>query len=380
MKTVKLPEVCEILDSHRIPITKSKRVSGPYPYYGANGIQDWVSDYIFDDELVLLAEDGGHFDSDKPIAYRVSGRCWVNNHAHILKAKDNILIDYLYLSLRNYDTSGLTNGATRKKLTQKAMREMTVLLRDKSEQLEIVRLFSRIDVGLVKSKQLQEKLDELVKSRFIEMFGDPEAPDFPYMMVELGDVLRKPASNGFFAKRKDYVEDGNVEILGVANVVNRMYSGIDNLPKTNGTSADIEKYSLSYGDMLFCRSSLVLEGIGKASIVPREVRPNTLFECHVIRMPLDISVCVPEFMQLQSTLPAFRKQVMTKAKTATMTTIDQKSLLSIKVFLPPIEEQKYFLSFIEQVDKLKFETQQSIEKLQMLYDSLVQEYFAPEGD
>ena len=58
----------------------------------------WVSDYIFDDELVLLAEDGGHFDSDKPIAYRVSGRCWVNNHAHILKAKDNILIDYLYLS------------------------------------------------------------------------------------------------------------------------------------------------------------------------------------------------------------------------------------------------------------------------------------------
>ena len=187
------------------------------------------------------------------------------------------------------------------------------------------------------------------------MFGDPEAPDFPYMVVELGDVLRKPASNGILAMRKDYVEDGNVEILGVANVVNRMYSGIDNLPKTNGTSADIEKYSLSYGDMLFCRSSLVLEGIGKASIVPREVRPNTLFECHVIRMPLDISVCVPEFMQLQSTLPAFRKQVMTKAKTATMTTIDQKSLLSIKVFLPPIEEQKYILSFIEQVDKLKFD-------------------------
>ena len=92
----RLEEVCEILDSKRVPITAKDRVAGPYPYYGANGIQDYVADYIFDDELVLLAEDGGHFGSaDKPIAYRVSGKCWVNNHAHVLKAKECIDIDYL---------------------------------------------------------------------------------------------------------------------------------------------------------------------------------------------------------------------------------------------------------------------------------------------
>ena len=92
----KLEDVCEILDSRRVPITAKDRKAGDYPYYGANGLQDYVADYIFDDELVLLAEDGGNFGSkERPIAYRVSGKCWVNNHAHVLKAKPNMHVDYL---------------------------------------------------------------------------------------------------------------------------------------------------------------------------------------------------------------------------------------------------------------------------------------------
>ena len=145
MSYVKLPEVCEILDSRRVPVTKSKRVPGPYPYYGANGIQDSVNDYIFDEELVLLAEDGGRFGTGEPIAYRVSGKCWVNNHAHVLRPRNNIDVDYLHLALKNYDTTALINGATRKKLTQAAMREMVVPLRSMSEQLEIAGRFSALE-------------------------------------------------------------------------------------------------------------------------------------------------------------------------------------------------------------------------------------------
>ena len=88
MNMLLIENCCEILDSQRVPITSTNRVKGNYPYYGANGIQDYVADYIFDDELVLLAEDGGNFGSkERPIAYRVSGKCWVNNHAHVLKPK-----------------------------------------------------------------------------------------------------------------------------------------------------------------------------------------------------------------------------------------------------------------------------------------------------
>ena len=128
-KTVRLGDVCEIFDSKRVPITAHERIKGDYPYYGANGIQDYVADYIFDDELVLLAEDGGNFGSkEKPIAYRVSGKCWVNNHAHVLKPKKCLDVDYLCDSIKFYDVSALVNGATRQKLTQSAMVEMQIPL------------------------------------------------------------------------------------------------------------------------------------------------------------------------------------------------------------------------------------------------------------
>lgn len=145
MEHITIEECCDILDSRRIPITASERRNGRYPYYGANGIQDYVADYIFDDELVLLAEDGGNFGSKtRPIAYRVSGKCWVNNHAHVLKPMANVDVDYLCYSLMFYDTEELVNGATRQKLTQAAMRKMLIPQRPITEQKKIVSELKKI--------------------------------------------------------------------------------------------------------------------------------------------------------------------------------------------------------------------------------------------
>ena len=145
MEMMLLEDCCDILDSMRVPITAANREEGPYPYYGANGIQDHVAGYLFDDELVLLAEDGGNFGSkERPIAYRVSGKCWVNNHAHVLKPKDGLNVDYLCFSLMFYNTDGLVNGATRQKLTQAMMRKMLIPKRTISEQLEIVDKLKRV--------------------------------------------------------------------------------------------------------------------------------------------------------------------------------------------------------------------------------------------
>ena len=174
-------------------------------------------------------------------------------------------------------------------------------------------------------------------------------------IVNISTVVAGKVSNGFFAKREDYCDDGNVQVLGVANIVNRMYSKVEELPKTNGTSSDIEKYGVKYGDMLFCRSSLVAEGIGKASIIPEGTPNNILFECHVIRLPLDLTKCVPEFMQVLSTTDYFRNQVISQSKTATMTTIGQDGILKTDIILPPLNLQKEFLRFVEQTDKLKFD-------------------------
>ena len=174
LKYTRVEECCEILDSMRIPITASDRKEGKYPYYGANGIQDYVNDYIFDDELVLLAEDGGNFGSkEKPIAYRVSGKCWVNNHAHVLKPKEEIDVDYLCYSLMFYKVDGMINGATRKKLTQTAMKKMKIPLRNIVEQKKIVQQLNKIIEIREKAKKELNLLDNLIQARFVEMFGDP---------------------------------------------------------------------------------------------------------------------------------------------------------------------------------------------------------------
>lgn len=185
MDKILLENCCEILDSKRIPITASERKAGPYPYYGANGVQDYVDDYIFDDDLVLLAEDGGNFGSkEKPIAYRVSGKCWVNNHAHVLKPKAEVNVDYLCYSLMFYNTDGLVNGATRQKLTQATMRKMLIPQKSEEEQLQIVKLLNNVVDIIDKRKQQLQQLDELVKARFVEMFANKGYPQ-----VEVGKLL-----------------------------------------------------------------------------------------------------------------------------------------------------------------------------------------------
>lgn len=370
-------DCCQILDSMRVPITASNREEGEYPYYGANGIQDYVADYIFDDELVLLAEDGGNFGSkERPIAYRVSGKCWVNNHAHVLKPKEGLDVDYLCYSLMFYKVDGMVNGATRQKLTQAAMRKMQIPSRSIDEQKYIVDELNRI-IRIKEQRQHELRLlDDLIKARFVEMFGEPQNNPFNWEIVNISEVVSGKVSNGFFAKRDNYYDDGNVSVLGVANIVNRMYSKVDELPRTNANDNDLKKFGVKYGDMLFCRSSLVAEGIGKASIVPEDAPSNILFECHVIRLPLNLRVCVPEFMQTLSTMDFFRNQVISQSKTATMTTIGQNGILKTNIILPPIEKQREFYNFVHQVDKSKVAVQKALDETQVLFDSLMQKYFA----
>ena len=88
----KLGEVCEILDNKRKPIRKKDRIPGPYPYYGATGILDYVKDFIFDDKLVLIGEDGAKWEAGENTSFIVEGKFWANNHIHILKPNNEIIL------------------------------------------------------------------------------------------------------------------------------------------------------------------------------------------------------------------------------------------------------------------------------------------------
>lgn len=289
----------------------------------------------------------------------------------VLKCRlPNANYKYLYYTLLN---AKIPNTGYNRHF--KWLKEIKIAYPNTEKQTEIVCILDKVS-KIIEFRQRQlKKLDELVKSRFIELFGDPERNPKKWPVVSITEIIQGKVSNGFFAKRNAYRTDGNVQVLGVANIVNRMYSNIEGLPRTNATQAEKEKYRVNYGDMLFCRSSLVAEGIGKASIVPQDTPQNVLFECHVIRLPLDLQKCVPEFVQTLSTTPYFRKQIIAQSKTATMTTIGQDGILKAAIILPPVELQQEFLRFVKQTDKSKFVIQQALDKAQLLFDSLMQKYF-----
>ena len=271
--------------------------------------------------------------------------------------KPGVNADYLKLALQSKRVreylKRFAGGGVQLNVSKKDILNAPVRMRTEEEQNYIAGLFRCILE--IKKKREQELLclDNLIKARFVELFGDPKLNPKKWDVVNISEVVGGKVSNGFFAKRDDYCDDGNIRVLGVANIVNRMYSNLEDLPRTNADDKDIEKFEVKYGDILFCRSSLVAEGIGKASIIPEDVQENILFECHVIRLPLDLSKCVPEFMQTLSTMDYFRNQVISQSKTATMTTIGQDGILKTDIILPPIDKQKEFYDFVKQVDKSK---------------------------
>lgn len=186
------------------------------------------------------------------------------------------------------------------------------------------------------------------------MFGNPYTNPKKWETGKLEDVMVGKASNGFFTKPANYSSDGNVGVICVGDVVNRKYSNVCDLRRATADEKQIQKFKVQYGDMLFCRSSLVKEGIAKASIVPKDSSENVLFECHVIRVKLDLDRVIPEFMQAFTITDYFRVQMMDKSKTATMTTISQKDVISGTIYIPDMDLQKQFVHFAAQSDKSKF--------------------------
>lgn len=160
-----LEDVADILDGKRVPVNAKERETrtGKVPYYGATGQVGWIDDYLFDEELVLLGEDGAPFlDASKPKAYVIRGKSWVNNHAHVLRAKDGTPNAYLKYFLDRFDYHGFVTGTTRLKLTQGSMRQIPIPLPSPEDRKRIVaeieKQFSRLDEAVASLKRTKANL------------------------------------------------------------------------------------------------------------------------------------------------------------------------------------------------------------------------------
>ncbi len=344
MDKIYIEDCCEILDSMRVPITASDREEGPYPYYGANGIQDHVADYLFDDELVLLAEDGGNFGSkERPIAYRVSGKCWVNNHAHVLKPKEGIDVDYLCYSLMFYNVDGMVNGATRQKLTQAAMRKMMIPKRTLEEQISIVDKLNKV-VEIKKKRKIElEELDNLIKSRFVEMFGEF---DLSYSQSDWKSIFEigKVVSGATPKTNIEEYWDGEYKWITPAELdadSGYIYDSVRKLTKAGVDSCSLQEMPAN---------TVILSSrapIGKVAIAGSTFYCNQGFKNIICNEEI-----VPRY--LYTLLLLNTEYLNALGRGATFKEISKSIVENIRIPVPPVEQQEQFANFVEQVDKLKF--------------------------
>ena len=337
-------------------------MSGPYPYYGANGVQDYVADYIFDDELVLLAEDGGNFGSKtRPIAYRVSGKCWVNNHAHVLKPMASMDVDYLCYSLMFYDTGELVNGATRQKLTQTAMRKILIPQRSLQEQKRIVCELSKVQSIISARQQQLQKLDELVKARFVEMFGEPKSNKSN--LVKIGEI-GSLTSGGTPSRIKPEYFKGDIRWYS-AGELNSLYlpDSVEHISKTalkESAAKLFNKGTLMIGmyDTAAFKLGILTED-SSSNQACANLNPQN--DYNVVWLYYLFDIMKPVFLQERQ---GVRQKNLSLSK-----------IKEFEVPSAPIGIQNQFAAFVERVNKSKAAAQKALDEAQLLFDSLMQKYF-----
>ena len=370
MDKMYVEDCCQILDSMRVPITASDRKEGEYPYYGANGIQDYVADYIFDDELVLLAEDGGNFESkERPIAYRVSGKCWVNNHAHVLKPKEGLDVDYLCYSLMFYNVDGMVNGATRKKLTQAAMRKMQIPSRSMDEQKFIADELNRIIKIKEQRQQELQLLDNLIKARFVEMFGDPELNPMGWEQVTLNDVCSSIVRGPFGSalKKEFFVEpdETTYKVYEQKHAIQKSAS-IGTYYITEEKYQELKRFECLPGDILMSCSGTM----GELYQLPDGCEKGVINQalCKFTLNERILPICFLVYMK--QTIGNLETKGSGIQNIAAVSYVKQ-----MPINLPPMDVQNEFEQFVHQVDKSKVAIQKALDEAQQLFDSLMQEYF-----
>ena len=167
----RLDEVVEFLDGMRKPIETGDRVAGPYPYYGASGITDYVEGYIFDEDLILLSEDGANIlDRNYRVCFMARGKYWVNNHAHVLKANTDCVNEYICEYLESLDYSRMNSGSAQPKINQQTCRKIPVKKPCLEEQRLIADFLSDFDEAIAAAKKELELWKELKKGLLQQMF------------------------------------------------------------------------------------------------------------------------------------------------------------------------------------------------------------------
>ncbi len=347
-RSTQLSNICDILDHLRKPITKKDRIKGFFPYYGATGLLDHVDGYIFNEPLVLVGEDGAKWESGENSAFVIEGKCWVNNHAHVLRPHRNVVLDsWLIYFLNHSDLTPFVTGLTVPKLNQGKLKEIPIPIPSLSAQKQIVKIldeaFAAIDTAIANTKQNIANARELFQSQLEHAFtGNSVVERWPATPL-VGACL--VFMDGDWIEKKDQSPSGirliQTSNVGVGRFENRLakarYISTD-------TFGDLKCTKILAGD---CLVSRLPDPVGRSCIIPDTgERMITAVDCTIIRFKKN--VLLPEFFKYYSQSRSYLSLVGGYCTGATRLRISRKNLGKIPIPLPPLSEQK---QIVENLDK-----------------------------
>lgn len=375
-ENIRLGEICEILDSKRKPITKINRISGEYPYYGATGIVDWVNDYLFDEKLILLGEDGAKWDSGDESAFIISGKTWVNNHAHVLRPHRNVIVDnWLVYYLNHQCLHSFITGLTVPKLNQGRMREIPIPIPPLDEQKRIVEkldeCFEAIDKARANVEKNLQNAKELFQSKLNEIFSQKSDGWVVKSLKAIGQIQTgtTPPTNDKsnygnyipFVKPAHFNPDGSI----------------------NAGDCMLSESGLKKGRLFPSNSVLMVcigATIGKTGFSEKPVSSNQQINCLTPTEEYN-----PKLFYYGLISPFVQKQVadIGKGAQATLPIINKSKWQELRINIP--KEKTIQNSIVTQLDELKSKTlsleinyKQELDALDELKKSILQKAFEGE--
>ncbi|MBZ1525263.1 restriction endonuclease subunit S [Leuconostoc mesenteroides] len=346
----KLGEVTESFDGKRIPIDSGLRISGEYPYYGATGIIDYVEDYIFDGEYVLLAEDGANITMrNYPVAYLTKGKFWLNNHAHIMRMIDGSNY-FLVQILEKIDYIKYNTGTAQPKLNSKVVKNIEFNLPKVEEQEKIGSFFKQLDDTIALHQRKLDLLKEQKKGFLQKMFpkNGAKVPELRFSGFaddweerKLGEhaKYRRGSFPQPYGNKEWYDGEGAMPFVQVVDVTNKL-TLVENTKQKISKLAQSKSVFVPKGTVV-----VTLQGsIGRVAI--------TQYDSFVDRTLLifeDYEKETNERFWAYTIQKKFEIEKL-KAPGGTIKTITKEALSSFDVHLPQFKEQAKIGSFFKQLD------------------------------
>ncbi|MBS7787969.1 N-6 DNA methylase [Flavobacterium sp. CYK-55] len=329
-KIESLGNLVEILDSLRVPITKSERINGDYPYYGATGILDYVSEFIFNEKLVLIGEDGAKWLPGDKTAFIAEGKYWVNNHAHVLRPKRELLLDLFLVEMINYmDLTPYITGVTVPKLNQGKLKEIKIPLPPLSVQEEIVAEIASYQKIIDGAKMVVDHYKPRIEI-------DPS-----WEMVELKELTTKITDGTH--KTPKYTESG-IPFLRVTDLT--LSNDSKKFISVEEHHELIKRCNPEIGDILYTKNGTV----GVAKMIDWEYEFSIFVSLALIKPKREL--IESKYLEIMMNTDLVFNQSTAHSKSGTITNLHLIEIKQFKIPLPNKETQQQIISQIENEQKL----------------------------